>query len=46
MRLFNALAKAQKQQEEAREGSEGAPQLRKAAFLAELQGRFAKVQNL
>ncbi len=47
MRLFNAVAKAQKQQEEAREGrSKGAPQLSKAAFLAELQGRFVKVQNL
>ena len=47
VRLFNAVAKAQKQQEEAKEGkSKGAPQLSKAAFLAELQGKLGKPQVL
>lgn len=47
VRLFNAVAKAQKQQEEAKEGkSKGAPQLSRAAFLAELQGKLAKPQVL
>ncbi len=47
MRLFNAVAKAQKQQEEAQEGgakAKGAAQISKAAFLAELQGKLAKPQ--
>ena len=47
VRLFNAVAKAQKQQEEAQEGgakAKGAAQISKAAFLAELQGKLAKPQ--
>lgn len=47
VRLFNAVAKAQKQQEEAQEGgakAKGAAQLSKAAFLAELQGKLSKPQ--
>lgn len=47
VRLFNAVAKAQKQQEEAQEGSakaKGAAQISKVAFLAELQGKLAKPQ--
>jgi len=47
VRLFNAVAKAQKQQEEAQEGgakAKGAAQLTKAAFLAELQGKLSKPQ--
>ncbi|CAL5220524.1 g2556 [Coccomyxa viridis] len=48
VRLFNAVAKAQKQQEEAQEGgakAKGAAQISKAAFLAELQGKLAKPQS-
>ena len=47
VRLFNAVAKAQKQQQEAQEGgarAKGAAQLSKAAFLAELQGKLRPPQ--
>ena len=47
VRLFNAVAKAQKQQQEAQEGgakAKGAAQLSKAAFLAELQGKLKPPQ--
>ena len=47
VRLFNAVAKAQKQQQEAQEGgaqAKGATQLSKAAFLAELQGKLKQPQ--
>ena len=47
MRLFNAVAKAQKVQEEAAEGgakAKGSAQLSKAAFLAELQGKLTSAR--
>jgi hypothetical protein len=45
VRLFNAVAKAQRQQKEAAEGPKGkAAPVSKAAFLAELHGEAIKPQ--
>ncbi len=45
MRLFNAVAKAQKQQKAAAEGPKRkAASVSKASFLAELQGQATKSQ--